>query len=247
MIKAIITDVDGVIVGKTPGVNFPLPNKKIISALIALQKKKIPVVLCTAKFNHAIKEIVFQANLRNPHITDAGALIINPLENSIITKHVFDKSLAHNIVKKCIAKGYYTEVYGIDNYYLQEDHIGEFTEKRITILQKKHVAVASLVEKVDDIEVIKIKVFAHNEKDQEKIEKDLAVFKQTADIFWSHHPFLLPTKDINITPKGVSKKAASLEVLDYLKITPEETLGVGDTMGDWNFMSICKYAGCRWK
>jgi hydroxymethylpyrimidine pyrophosphatase-like HAD family hydrolase len=32
-------------------------------------------------------------------------------------------------------------------------------------------------------------------------------------------------------------------VLAYLNISPEEALGVGDTLGDWNFIDVCGYAG----
>jgi hypothetical protein len=34
-----------------------------------------------------------------------------------------------------------------------------------------------------------------------------------------------------------------LEVLDYLGISPDEALGITDTVSDWNFMSIFKYVG----
>src|SRR5260221_3580759 len=134
MIKAIVTDVDGVIVGDKHGVNFPLPNSVISEKLKALHKHGMPIILCTAKFNYSIKDIIQQADLRNPHITDAGALIIDPLNDKIIKKAVFDKALARSIVEKLISNGFYTEVYGIEAYYLQKDHVSEFTEKRIKIL-----------------------------------------------------------------------------------------------------------------
>ena len=96
MIKAIICDVDGVIVGKKHGVNFPLPNDLVIQRLKALHTKGIPVVFCTGKFQHGIFELVRKANLRNPHITDGGALIINPLDNKIVKEH----NLTQNLVQK---------------------------------------------------------------------------------------------------------------------------------------------------
>jgi HAD superfamily hydrolase (TIGR01484 family) len=243
VIKAIITDIDGVIVGKRLGVNFPLPNKKIISALSALHKNGIPVVICTAKFNHAVKDIILDAQLRNPHITDGGALIIDPLEDKIIQKHIFTKDLARNIVEKCIEGGIYTEVYGAQDYYLQVDHKGDFTEKRIRILQKEQKTVTSLVEQVEKIEVIKIINFAHNDYDREKITTILLPFKNEIHYVWSQHPTTVPSTNTIITIKGVSKKSASREVLEYLNISPSEVIGVGDTMGDWNFMSLCTYVG----
>ncbi len=49
MVKLIITDVDGVIVGHKVGVNFPYPSQKVIEALKEV-KLSIPVVLCTGKY-----------------------------------------------------------------------------------------------------------------------------------------------------------------------------------------------------
>ena len=243
MIKAIIIDVDGVIVGKTHGVNFPLPNKKIINALKNLQRRNIPVVLCTAKFNYAVKEIITQADLRNPHITDGGALIIDPLDNKIIKMHLFEKPLVHNIIENAIAQGIYTEMYGVNDYYLQKDHVNGFTNKRIKILQKEHITVNSLKDKINDVDVIKIINFAHTQEEKEKIIKILTPYQDKIHYIWTHHPATFPTENTIVTITGVSKKAASYEVLDYLKISPDETLGVGDTEGDWNFMSLCKYVG----
>lgn len=81
MIKAIITDVDGVIVGDKKGVNFPLPNERVIERLKAIKKSGIPVILCTGKPTYATEDIIRKAELDNPHITDAGAFIYNPLQN----------------------------------------------------------------------------------------------------------------------------------------------------------------------
>ena len=243
MIKAIITDIDGVIVGNKQGINFPLPNTKIINVLHALQQKGIPVVVCTAKFNHAVKKIILQADLRNPHITDGGALIIDPLADAIIKKYVFENALARELVERFIAEKIYTEVYGATEYYLQKNHISAFTKKRIQILQKKHITVDSLIDRIANVEVIKIINFAHSSAEKEKIEKILSPYKERIHFVWSHHPKTFPAENTIVTVKGVSKKAASLEVLHYLNITPDETLGIGDTEGDWNFMSLCKYVG----
>ncbi|MCL4365842.1 hypothetical protein M1437_01295 [Patescibacteria group bacterium] len=43
MVKLIVLDVDGVIVGHKPGINFPYPNQKVIETLKAVCQKGIPV------------------------------------------------------------------------------------------------------------------------------------------------------------------------------------------------------------
>lgn len=243
MIKVIITDIDGVIVGKKEGVNFPLPNKKVISILKKLRESGIPVVICTAKFNHAIKKIITKARLNNPHITDGGALIIDPLNSLIIKKHVFAKGLVQDLISSLLAHNVYTEVYGAQDYYLQKNHINEFTEKRIRILQKKQITVSSLLEHINTLDVIKIINFVHTGEDKKRVDSILQPFHEKIHYIWSHHPLTYPSQNTVITIKGVSKKAASEDVLAYLNYSPDQTLGIGDTMGDWNFMSLCKYAG----
>lgn len=242
MLRAIIADVDGVIVGKKQGVNFPLPNETVTQKLKEVHDQGTPVILCTAKFNHAVRKIIHSAGLRNPHITDGGALIIDPLDNKIIKKHTLDKNLAHDIVTACLNQSLYTEVYGPENYFIQKEQIGDFTKKRLKVLQKEHTAVDSLANQLEDIEAIKIIAFAENEADKERVEHVLEPFMSKIHFVWTMHPSHLPFQAAIITVKGVSKKHAAQEVLNYLNISPEDALGIGDTLGDWNFMSDCSYA-----
>lgn len=241
MIKAIVMDVDGVIVGKKLGDNYPLPNEKVIQKLNEVHKKGIPIILCTAKFSYAINEIIERADLRNPHITDGGALVIDPLENKIITKHVFDKKLAEDIIKSCLGKNIYLEIYGADEYFVQKSQSTNFTKKRAELLQKEPTIVNSLSNQIPQTEIIKIIGFVKTQEEKPKIENTINNCMNKINFMWSHHPAIAPFQIGIITVKGVSKKSAALQVLNYLKISPDETLGIGDLLSDWNFMEICKY------
>jgi HAD superfamily hydrolase (TIGR01484 family) len=242
MIKAIITDIDGVMVGKKHGVNFPLPNETVINELNRVHKKNIPIILCTAKFQSGILELVKKADLRNPHITDGGALIIDPLSNRVIKKYTFDKKLAQNIVNTCLTNDVYTECYGIEDYFVQKDQICDLTEKHALVMQRKQKVASSLEKALLDYDIIKVEAFAKDTNDIPRVQSLLKKFNNDVHQLWTMHPTILPFQICVMTVKDVSKKAASLEVLDYLKISPDETLGIGDTLGDWNFMEICKYA-----
>jgi len=47
-----------------------------------------------------------------------------------LLKSIFsEKSLARDIIESAIAQGVYTEMYGVNDYYLQKDHVNEFTNK----------------------------------------------------------------------------------------------------------------------
>lgn len=243
MIKAIITDVDGVIVGKRKGVNFPLPNDLIIQKLKELSRKGIPIILCTAKFGYAIHGIIRKAELKNPHITDGGALIIDLLANKIIAKHVIDKPLAENLVSNFLEENIYLELYGTEEYFLQKSQASDFTKRRSDVLQKQPTIINSMLNQIPKTNIIKFIAFAKNEEDKARIDVVLNKFRDKINFIWSMHPALLPYKPGIITVKGISKRKASLEVLDNLKISPNETLGIGDTLSDWNFMEMCKYAG----
>ena len=242
MIKAIITDIDGVMVGNKHKVNFPLPNGLVIEKLKALHKKGFPIVLCTAKSQSGVLELVAKADLHNPHITDGGALIIDPLDNKIIKKHILDKQLVESIVKTCLENNIYMECCGMEDYYVQKDQVFELTEKHALVMQKEPQLVSSLEKNVDDKEIIKIEAFAKDRDDMQRLNSLLKKFENDVHIIWTIHPKILPFQICIITVNGVSKKTASLEVLEFLKVSADETLGIGDTLGDWKFMEICKYA-----
>lgn len=242
MIKAIIMDVDGVIVGKNKGVNYPLPNKAVIEKLKELHNKGIPIVLCTAKFGHAIYEIIRQANLRNPHITDGGAVVIDLLANKIINAHTFEKELVKQIVSDLLEGGIYTECYSVNEYFIQENQKNKFTELRSELLQKNPKILSSMIQELAKIDVIKVIAFQESDDVKKKIERVLEKYKDKINFIWSTHPALFPNKPTVITVKGISKKSATLEVLQSLRISPDETLGIGDSLADWNFMEVCKYA-----
>ena len=241
MIKTIITDVDGVIVGDKTGVNFPLPNEIVIQKLREIRKRNIPVVLCTGKFSFAIEEIIIRAELDNPHITDGGALIYNPLRNQIIKQHIIDKNLAKKIVQLCIENNIYVEVYTSKDYFAQKNQVNKLTDKRIIILQKEHKIVDSLTDLISDIDTIKILAFIKDESHKSQIENLLKPFTNDINTIWSTVTFMLPAMAKLITVKGVSKKHASEEVMRNLNISFDDVLGIGDLPADWNFMNLCKY------
>lgn len=239
MIKAVIMDVDGVIVGKKEGFNFPLPNAEVISVLEGISKKGIPIVLCTAKFHVAIDGIIQQAKLNNPHITDGGALIINPLSDQKIVEEV---CIAEAVVSEYLSHNEaYTEVYSADTYYVQKGINPKFMAKRIQLLQAEPTIVDPLSEIKAD--VIKIISFADDDDDIPRIESQVKKLGDKVHYIWSHHPFIAPMRPCVITQPGVSKEHAARRVAEYLQIDLSEILGIGDSKADWDFMKLCGYTG----
>lgn len=240
MIKAIILDVDGVIVGDQPGVNFPLPHQEIIQTFKDLHKSGLPIVLCTAKLASAVYGIIEKAELDNLHIADGGALIVDPI-NHIIKKHVINKEVIKTCVELCLKNNIYVELYTSEAYYMQNSQVSELTSRRIKILQKEPIYVDSLMEIAEKEDIIKMITFADDDNDMPRIDKIVRQFEDRIHFIWSQHPYLTPVRPGIITAPNVSKAEAAKEVAESLHISFDEILGIGDAVSDWNFMSLCKY------
>lgn len=241
MIKAIIMDVDGIIVGNQTGINFPLPPNDVIHALNNLRSGGMPVILCTARFNRAILDIIKLAGLNNPHITDGGALIINPIENKIIKKFTIEKNIVKDIISSCLKNDIYTELYTSGHYYIQNTQVSDFTEKRATFLQTKPDIVYSLSSIARVEEIIKIIPFAKDNVEISRAESVLKPFRHYINYFWSFLNTLKPFSACVITAPGVSKSHAAEITAEHLGLSFDTILGIGDSSSDWNFMELCKY------
>ncbi|OGE26599.1 hypothetical protein A3C26_04325 [Candidatus Daviesbacteria bacterium RIFCSPHIGHO2_02_FULL_39_12] len=241
MVKLIVLDVDGVIVGNKKGINFPYPNKSVISTLQKVHLAGIPIVLCSGKYHSAIDPIISKAQLQNPHITDSGSLILNPITSKIIREFNINKKSVAAILKTCLQNNIYLEVYTADNYFIQKDQMSEITPRRTLVLQNDPEVVNSLAEEIKHHRVIKMLPVAVDEQDRQRIESVLLQHSNKVKFLWSQHPFTMPFQYCLITAKNVSKANSLKVVADTLGITLENTLGVGDTMGDWEFMDLCEY------
>ena len=130
-IKGIILDVDGVIVGEKIGYNSPNPHIDVISKLKEIRDKGIPISLCTAKPHFSIGTIIKEAGLNNYHIADGGSVIINPINNKIVKKHIIDKNAVKEVLTMFIKNNIYTEFYTVDNYFIQKNQECDITPKHI--------------------------------------------------------------------------------------------------------------------
>ena len=134
------------------------------------------------------------------------------------------------------------ESYTESDYFMQKDQTCDITEKHTLILQQEPQRVSSLQAHAANNDIIKLIVYAKNEGEKKLIDVSLENIVGMHTL-WTMHPTILPTRLCIITIDGVSKKHASEEVMKYLNISFDEVLGVGDTLGDWNFMDLCGYVG----
>ncbi len=241
MVKLIVLDVDGVIVGNKKGVNFPFPSQPVLNALNDISNQGIPIVLCSGKSQKALIPIIEQANLKNPHIVDSGAIIIDPLANKAPKAFPIEKDIVSNLLTDSLNKHFYTEIYTPTDYFIQRDLICDFTQKHASILQKEAVIVDSLKDIISDQEVVKFMAFAMDETGKEPIEEMIKPYKDQISFVWTMNPNSLPIQFGLVTSKQTSKALALTKVVKDLAIPFENTLGVGDTLGDWEYMKLCGY------
>lgn len=240
-IKAIILDVDGVIVGEKIGFNSPWPNPKVISLLKKIRSSGIYICLCTAKPHFSIGKIIKDAGLDNPHIADGGGVIINPLADKIIKKYLIDKQSAAEVINLLIKNQVYTEFYTSDNYFIQQSQKSEITSKHKHILQKKPQITEFLEKEAHTQEITKIMPVAKDENDKQQTADLLKPFENRIKISWGVHPVALPLQFGIITAKGISKKQGAIEVAKSLNVSFDNILAVGDSTSDWQFIQLCKY------
>lgn len=242
MIRGMILDIDGVIIGEKIGVNSPNPHPAVIGALKSIRAKGVSISLCTAKPYFAILNIIEDANLNNPHITEGGSVIINPIDKVIVQKYVIDSGIASKIIDSYLKNDVYTEFYTTDNYFIQKNQYSDITEKHNHILQKKPTTVESLSKEALSSEIVKIMPIARDEADKDRLANIFKPFEEQLTLSWGVHPIALPLQFGIITARGISKERGAQELAKNLSISFEEMLGVGDSTSDWQFIKLCSYA-----
>ncbi|HUB94011.1 MAG TPA: HAD family hydrolase [Verrucomicrobiae bacterium] len=243
MIKGIIIDVDGVVIGEKKGFNFPDPHKDVISRLRKIEGNGVPISLCTAKPHFSIRAIIQDANLRSLHITDGGGVIIDPLDDVILKKHIIDRAIAGKVVQACLDRGTYVEFYTVNEYFAQASQHSDITEIHADILQAKPHVVESLLEQLEKEEITKIMPVVQNDEDMHELDKLLQPLTDRVTISWGTHPVALPRRFGIVTAKGISKQQAAHEIAEHNNIVMDDLLGIGDSTADWQFIEQCGYAG----
>lgn len=240
-IKGIILDVDGVIVGEKIGFNSPSPHPDVIKKLREVRQRGTPISLCTAKPHFAIKSIIDSAGLNNFHIADGGGVIINPINHQVVEKHLIDPGVVREAVKILLEKNIYTEIYTVDDYFIQKDQTSNITCQHRHILQKAANLVDNLLTESKNFEVTKIMPIASDETDKVRVSEVFKPFEGKLTLSWGIHPVALPLQFGIVTAPGISKKQGAMAISKNQNIPLENMLGVGDSTSDWQFIELCQY------
>lgn len=242
MKKAIILDVDGVIIGHKKGINTPHPSTAVMNTLRAVRASGIPIALCTAKPAFGIEYEIKEAKLDNPHIADGGGLLVDN-KGKVYEKYTLETDLAKKIIDTLLENKVYTEIYTEDDYYIQLDQKGDITDKHSFVLQREPQVVESLIDFCDTHKVTKIMQVVADESWKSFGEKVFEPFKNESTMIWAVHPPILPLQFGIITAPGISKSQGAKSIARILDVPIENMLAVGDSTSDWKFINICGYAG----
>ncbi|MDA1316718.1 MAG: HAD family hydrolase [bacterium] len=243
MIKAIILDVDGVISGDKKGYNWPDPHPDVVRAIKSINAKGIPVSLCTGRGAFGIHHFVELLDLNNPHIGDGGAVVIDVHAQKIIDAHFIPTKTAQSIVRKLQNHDLYLELYTIDGYMIQQGTMRDITQKHAAVLGHDAKLVSSLIDELDNQDIIKIMPIARSPAEKALVVKLFEPYQKELTLQWGTHPSADPYEFGIITQKGISKGTAALKLLETMNVEFEDVLGVGDNVTDWDFIELCGYAG----
>lgn len=242
-IKAIILDVDGVIVGEKIGLNAPYPHPDITNKLKQIREKGIYINLCSAKPYYSVKKIVDDARLNNIHTPLAGAVLFDPINNKVIKKHIVNNVEAITLIKELLRNKIYTEFYTVDNYFIQKDQRNKITKIHSITLSFKPIEVDSLIDYAKNIEIIKVLPIVKTDREKIVVEQIFLDYQEKLVLGWGTHPAAPDYYFGNITARGISKKQSVIEITNHYHIKAKEILGIGDSLTDWQFIGVCGFAG----
>lgn len=240
MIKLIILDIDGVVLGTKTDVNFPFPSKRVAEYLTELQDSGMPISLCTGKPSFAVKRIIQIMNLDNPHITDGGAVIFDPIDNKLIK----NKALPKDAVIKLMVENNdlldYWQLYTLESKFILEGKFPSMYIEDKRIMPYRKVDDLFLIASNSDLTKIELVCTPETEDHYRNL---LANYSEEFSVQWTDSKRLIPNKIIIITAKNADKGNSVLDLCAHYKIQPSDVLAVGDTMMDWQFMKLCGHVG----
>lgn len=241
MPRVFVLDVDGVIIGRKEGINFPFPHEVIINTLKEAREHGAHICLCTGRALFATIDIIKLAGLDDPHISDGGSLIVNSLQNHVVMQNSLSRTFLIEVLELLTPHNVYVELYTRKEYFIEDSQQSNLTETHAKILGVRPTLVQSLKAVIETNEIIKVFVIARDVQERQLVTELFIPLEKNAALTWGMNANALPAQYGWIAPKGISKKEGVIKLSDILQIPLEEFVGVGDTISDWDFIEPCGY------
>lgn len=242
MIKAVVLDVDGVIIGTLHGENFPNPSNKVSESLRKINTGGIPVSFLSAKTAFAVANNIKSTGIDSIHVSDGGAVLYNPIQNKILHELTVTTSDVRTILSS-VPPTTYVHIFTTEGCYMEKKYFDTpFTKRYAKIISRDPIAVDSLSRIADTERVTKINLYAMSDEERRSLNSTIKKLNVQVSLAWSSNPYLSGYVGV-ITSKGVSKRSGVEALASEFGIGLNEILAVGDTAHDWDFISACGYKG----
>lgn len=239
-IKAVVLDIDGVVVGGIEGINFPHPSAKIKKALLKVRDGGVSVSFLSGKGTFAAAKNARAVGLNNAHISDGGATIFNSITGEIIES----KAIGAETVRKLLAalpSNTYINIFTPQQYFLQRSLQNSFTPKYSRIAMTEPTLIDNLDSIINKVLISKINIATFSDQEKNLISKITTPFEDRISFGWTRNPTLPGINVLIATALGVSKKSGVKSLAKHLGVSLDNVLAVGDNMHDWEFMEECGY------
>lgn len=217
-VRAVALDVDGTIAGHDHRV-----NPRTVTAIAALQKLGIPVVLLTGRSRRNTQDLARQLGITNEVVCCNGAVVFNPVTDEdirVVTMKDDDVSVIKSLHRDT----------GLDLTWwtvndIVVDHDGPMRDQLIE-LNEDNVQVAGSSE--INTRVVKMMLYGPSERLDEETPRILRRMPQAARSMSVFFEFVDP---------NANKWEALQFILPRLGLTPAEVLGLGDGGNDTVWLS----------
>lgn len=235
MIKALILDIDGVILGHKEGLNFPLPTPEVRGRLQNLSKQGVAISLCTVKAYFAVKPILQACGVEdNYHVTDAGATVIHGRTEQIETTNI-KTTAARALIEELRQQNIYTEWYSGSEYFALPHADRIILNGRTKLLGKE----AGIISEATQSDISKIIALPTDEWQTSKLKEIAQNYTKHAALHWGINPSLVPKTAAFFTHPLATKRTGVQKLSALQKISLGNTLAMGDSTNDWTFMELC--------
>ncbi len=243
MIKAVVLDVDGVVVGAKSD-QYPHPSKKLTEVLRAVQKKGVHISLLSGKTSFIIGETIRKVGLEGLHVSDSGAVVFDAIRDESVFEDTLDPAILYEIVTAFAPTDISLHAFTRSAYAQFHPVHPDFEEHYIHVMGRTPVD-QDFVEFIQNNQVLKLNIYADQPEQKQQVDEIVSRFVGD-DIHvnpWSLNPALEDVCIKNVTSAGVSKYSGFTHLLKHLNVSTDEILGVGDTLHDWDFIEHCGYKG----
>lgn len=225
-IRLIATDIDGTLLDS----HHQLSSRNE-SALREAMRQGVQVVLATGKTYASGQGIVHRLGLTSPGVFVQGLVICAP-DGSVLHSQTLPDEAARQALLLAEADDVAVVGYNGSRLLMPEDN--DFRKALVEYHEPEPEIVGPLSRMVGTVTFNKVILMCDPAKMPALSAKAASRIDGTADIVLSS-PFLL-----EIIPKGISKGAGLAWLLDYLSVSPDEVLALGDADNDIEMLKLAR-------